>query len=111
MVMLEALCAGTPVIVPRLGALPEILGDGVFGAAFEAGNAIALRDTLEAALGVGPEKWREKSIAAREAYSQSYTPEANYRQLIEIYGSAQRQFRGGESHRAVGPLDPANADL
>ena len=110
MVLLEALCAGTPVIVSRLGALPEIIGEGLLGATFEAGNAAALRETLEAAFGAGPEEWREKSAAARKAYCQSYTPEVNYKQLIDIYGRALRWFHRRESDRAAGSVDPAAAE-
>lgn len=38
LVLLEALAAGTPVLVPRLGGMPEVTGGGRFGATFAAGD-------------------------------------------------------------------------
>ena len=87
MVLLEALCAGTPAIVPGLGAMPELIGQGASGTVFAGGSAESLRGTLAEALALPEPAWREKSRDARQRYVSYYTPQENYRQLAAIYQS------------------------
>ena len=45
--MLEALAAGRPAVVARIGALPELVRDGVDGLTFEPGDVTALTAVLQ----------------------------------------------------------------
>jgi glycosyltransferase involved in cell wall biosynthesis len=87
MVLAEAFACGTPALVSRLGSMQEIVGDGVTGLHFEAGNS---NDMAEKA------KWMFDNIEdvrtmgrnAREEYLAKYSPEKNYEILMEIYRQA-----------------------
>ena len=91
MVLLEALCAGTPAIVPELGAMRELIGQGASGLTFTGGSAgslqAALAQALAQALALPEPTWQEKSRDARQRYLTRYTPQENYRQLAAIYAS------------------------
>lgn len=51
LVVIEAMASGTPVITSRLGGLPEVVEDGLFGFLVEPGDVPALRDRLAQLLG------------------------------------------------------------
>jgi glycosyltransferase involved in cell wall biosynthesis len=79
----EAYASGVPVVASRIGALPEVVEDGVTGLLAEPGDpgswAAAVErlcdDGLSERLGEG----------AYRAWATRYTPEANLRRLEEIY--------------------------
>lgn len=81
LVLIEALAAGTPCLVPGLGALPEIVTDGVLGRVFAAEDDAALvaqaRRLADEAPGM--------RAACRAAYEGSYTPDLNRARLEELY--------------------------
>jgi len=85
-VVVEAYAAGVPVVASRIGALPEVIEDGVTGLLAEPGDpaswAAAVErlcdDRLSDRLGEG----------AYRAWAARYTPEANLRRLEEIYAAA-----------------------
>jgi glycosyltransferase involved in cell wall biosynthesis len=85
-VVVEAYAAGVPVVASRIGALPEVVEDGVTGLLAEPGEpaswAAALErlchDRLSERLGEG----------AYRAWATRYTPEANLRRLEKIYAAA-----------------------
>ena len=87
MVLVEAFSLGLPVVASRLGAMAEIVEDGITGLHFEAGNAKDL---------VHKVKWMQEHPAerhqmgrnARKAYEEKYTPERNYKILMNIYQEA-----------------------
>lgn len=93
--VLEAFACGLPVIASRLGALAEIVEDGVTGLLFEAGHSSALRERMVWAL-AHPEQMREMGEAARQRHARSYAPQENLRRLLEIYeGVLPAQARAG----------------
>lgn len=92
--IVEAFSCGLPVIASRIGALAEIVTDGVTGLLFEPGNAEDLARKLQWAED-HPEAMCEMGRAARAAYDSHYTPERNYQQLMEIYVDAIEHVRQG----------------
>ncbi len=84
LVIIEAFSRGTPVIVSRTGAFPEIVKEGVTGLFFEPNNVQDLANKFRWAV-EHPEEMRQMGHNARRAYEESYTPETNYAQLMSIY--------------------------
>jgi glycosyltransferase involved in cell wall biosynthesis len=85
--ILEAFACGTPVIASRLGALPDIVRDGVTGLLFNPGDVADFAAKLEWA-NAHPAEMLRMGRAARAEYEARYTPSTNYRMLIEIYEEA-----------------------
>jgi glycosyltransferase involved in cell wall biosynthesis len=84
MVIVEAMACGVPILGSRLGAMEEIVADGVTGLHFTPGDADDLMRKVEWA-------WRhtsdmcEMGHAARHEYENRYTADRNYSLLMEIY--------------------------
>lgn len=87
MVLVEAYANGLPVIASRLGALAELVQDGVTGLLFEPGSSDDLADKMQWALD-HPNEMARMGRAARQRYEERYTQEANYAQLLSIYEDA-----------------------
>lgn len=85
--LVEAFGCGLPVIASRIGALAELIEDGVTGLLFESGNADDLAAKLKWAQ-QNPEKMRQMGRNARKKYEAEYTADQNYNQLIAIYRDA-----------------------
>lgn len=83
-VIVEAYAKGTPVIGSRMGGIPELIDDGVTGYTYEAGNADDLIKQIER-ISQNQRLTAEMSFAARESYLNSYTPESNYKIMMDIY--------------------------
>jgi len=83
----EAYACGVPVIAPRLGAMGEIVQNGVTGLHFEAGDPEDLAAKVEWA-------WTHSSHmenmgrAARAEFEAKYHAAKNYEMLMEIYRRA-----------------------
>lgn len=84
MVIAEAFACGVPVIASRLGAMLEIVEDGRTGLHFSPGDAQDLATKIEWAWS-HPDLMREMGNSARREYEAKYTPEHNYRALMDIY--------------------------
>jgi glycosyltransferase involved in cell wall biosynthesis len=93
-VVLEAFAKGTPVIVPKLGAMAEIVDDGRTGLHFEPGDAADLAAKLKHIL-ASPLELARMRRAAREKFDQNFTAESNYKTLIAIY---ERAMNGRAKH-------------
>jgi glycosyltransferase involved in cell wall biosynthesis len=84
LVIAEAYASGLPVLASRLGAAAELVEDGATGALLPPGEPEAWCAGVLWA-------WREPSCLsamgerARRVYEERYSPEANYRLLLEIY--------------------------
>ncbi len=87
MVLVEAFSHGLPVVVSRLGGLAEIVEDGVTGLHFEAGNPDDLAEKV-CWLQQNSDVRRKMSKNARQVYLERYTPEKNYKMLMQIYREA-----------------------
>ncbi len=90
-VLLEAFRFGVPAIVPRLGALPEIVGDGRRGVTYSFGDPSGLRGALDLALAMRDDEWQSLSTAAREAVDTEYSAEENLSSLLSIYATVRQQ--------------------
>ena len=85
--IVEAFAQELPVIASRLGAMAEIVEDGVTGLHFIPGDAGDLAAKVCWAA-EHPEEMRRMGLNARRVYEEKYTPEVNYRQLMAIYEQA-----------------------
>lgn len=84
MVVIEAFSSGTPVLAANHGSLAEIIDDGRTGRLFRPGDAIDLAE--KAAWFIEqPSKWPDMHLAARKEFDEKYTPEQNYRLLMDVY--------------------------
>jgi len=83
-VIIEAFACGIPVLVSRLGGLAEIIEDGFTGLLFEPGNPEDLRRKADW-LVKHPDECRRMGLNARRVYEERYTPETNYKMLMQIY--------------------------
>ena len=111
MSVLEALSAGTPVIVPRHGAFAAMVSDGVEGLMFAGGDGASLSKTLRAAMDAEESAWRQWSENARHKHLSEFTARSNYAQLMFIYQEAAESLqraRGRARHpeiaEAGGPM-------
>ena len=89
MVVREAFAFGTPAAVSDLGPLPSIVRHGESGVVFQAGNAAGLFQEVRRAWST-PGLLAALGHGARAAYEGSYTEEANYGFLMEIYERAMQ---------------------
>ncbi len=78
--VIEALCAGTPVVAARMGGLPELIDERENGLLVRPDCPEALAEALNDALN---RQWNHASIAA-EAQAR-YAPQAHYQALMRIY--------------------------
>lgn len=92
--IVEAFACGLPVIASRLGAMADIIRDGITGLLFEPGSAEDLAEKITWAES-RPGEMQHMGSNARKEYETRYTPEINYRQLVDIYEQALRETRNG----------------
>jgi glycosyltransferase involved in cell wall biosynthesis len=92
MAIAEAYACGTPVIASRLGAMQEIVHDGRTGLHFVPGDAGDLAKKAEWAWAHSDEML-EMGRNARMEYEANYTPERNYKILMEVYQQAMQEAR------------------
>lgn len=90
----DAYARGTPVLASRLGAMAELVRDGVTGQRFNPGDADDLARTVV-------ETWRDGILqrmrpAARQEFETYYTADINYRTLMLIYEQALDRGSAGE---------------
>ncbi len=92
MVIVEAFSRGLPVLASRIGALAEIIDDGVTGLLFSVGDP----QDLAAKVRWGhqhPQAMRMMGYNARRVYEERYSPAVNFRQLADVYEAAIAQSR------------------
>jgi glycosyltransferase involved in cell wall biosynthesis len=85
--ILEAYANGLPVIASDIGSLVELVDHEVTGLRFRPGDALDLARCLTWTW-CNREPVAAMGLRARRQYDESYTPEANYRLLLEIYRRA-----------------------
>lgn len=82
--IVEAFSVGTPVIASNTGSMAELVKNYSNGLHFIPGNEADLCEKVTL-IARDPEKYIEMSANARRTYLQNYTPEKNYRMLMDIY--------------------------
>ena len=87
MTIIEALACGLPIVATRLGAMQEIIGDGVTGVHYEAGDAADLARAVRWCVS-NPSLVREIGKRARVLYEKRYTANDNYSLLRVLYRRA-----------------------
>ena len=81
--VIEALAAGTPVVVTRHAGLPEMVDDGREGAFVGAGRPDQIADAAQRL--AAPDVWRAASERARARFDRQFSPEAvgaRWRRLV-----------------------------
>lgn len=79
--VIEALCAGTPVIGANIGGIPELIDEGVSGLIFTPGDVASLSEAIGRAETI---KWDHDAI--RAASLARFSSEAHYARLQATYG-------------------------
>jgi len=97
MTVVEAFASGLPVICSDLASLKELVKPGVNGLTFRPGNASDLAAQVRWAVS-NPAILDELSDCARESYEERYTPEVNFKQLVELYRSLASDRCAGERY-------------
>jgi glycosyltransferase involved in cell wall biosynthesis len=87
--VIEAMSAGVPVIATRVGAIPEMIRDGVDGMLIEAGLEAPLVDRMQWAI-VNRARLPEMGACARERATGHYAAERNYPQLLDLLAEVAR---------------------
>ncbi len=87
MVVAEAYAASLPIVASNIGSLASLVVDGATGLHAITGSADSLREAV-ARLARDKALAERLSHGARCEYEARYRPEANFAQLIEIYGKA-----------------------
>ena len=84
----EAMTVGVPSVVSNVGALPDIVQDGRFGEVFEAGNVEACARAIKRL--ISRPDYNAICAAAKHEAETKYSEEANYKQLMKIYGECYK---------------------
>jgi L-malate glycosyltransferase len=88
--VLEAMAAGRPVVATAVGAISDVVEDGVTGYLVEPGDVVALADRLGRLLDSG--ELRAQMGAAGQAVAASgHMPDAAIERLIALYADLQRE--------------------
>jgi len=83
--VLEAMAGGLPLVVTPVGALPEVLEDGVNAVFVSPGDIDALAKAL-IELACQPEKRIQMGLVNRKLVETAFTPEVMRRRIAEIFG-------------------------
>jgi glycosyltransferase involved in cell wall biosynthesis len=95
--VLEAYAMGKAVVAPRIGAIAELVEDGVTGLLFEPRNPSDLAAQIRRLL-ADPAWAAELGRAARQRFEERFTPTVNYAQLMRIYNFAREHRQRRKSH-------------
>jgi glycosyltransferase involved in cell wall biosynthesis len=91
--VVEAYSKGTPVVASRLGAMAELVREGITGACFTPGDAADLAATIHRTTADTGQLDRMR-LAARRVFETDYSAAANYDRLLEIYDQALQVRHG-----------------
>jgi glycosyltransferase involved in cell wall biosynthesis len=86
-VSIEAFACGTPVVSSNIGAIAEVVTDGVTGIHFESGNSNSLASKIQAILD-HPAKLNRMRKLARQEFENKFTKQKSYELLMDIYKMA-----------------------
>jgi len=94
--LVEAFSAGLPCVVSGMGSMQEIVEHGATGLHFQPGNSRELAAKVQW-MAEHPAEREQMGRTARQRFAERYTPDHNYRLLMDIYqaaGSHARAVRG-----------------
>jgi len=91
--VLESFAQCRPVIVSRMGALPELVDDGGDGRVFEPGDSAGLTEAMRSLMD-DPVRADAMGRAGRQKLMQRFTPDAHYAELLRVYGEAEAACNG-----------------
>lgn len=86
--IVEAYSRGKPVIAGRLGAMAELVQDGVTGFLFDPASPSDLAATAMKFIQLDETEKQHMRLASRAAYETKLSAEASYQRLLEIYDYA-----------------------
>ncbi|HXH09769.1 MAG TPA: glycosyltransferase family 4 protein [Alphaproteobacteria bacterium] len=89
LIVLESAAVGTPIVASRIGSLATLVADGETGLLFTPGDSADLRSKLEYVI-ANPEGAIRMGQHARRWVETSYTSEAHYEALMQIYQQVLR---------------------
>ena len=89
MYLLESMASGVPVVQPKLGAFPEIVGLSKGGIVYDPNEPAELANTLED-LCVNREKLKELSLNAREGIINHFSIHDQASRMMRFYEQIQR---------------------
>ncbi|MBP1310227.1 glycosyltransferase involved in cell wall biosynthesis [Paenibacillus sp. 1182] len=89
MTIVESFSVGTPVLCSRLGALEEVVEDGVTGFHFQHDDLENIKTVIRCA--VAYENYAAMRQKVSENYAARYTEEVNVKQLMAIYSEAMEE--------------------
>jgi glycosyltransferase involved in cell wall biosynthesis len=102
--IVEAYAKGTPVVASRLGAMAELVRQGISGSCFMPGDAADLAFTIRRTTANAEELMRMRR-ATRRLFETEYAALANYSRLLEIYDQALRVRHGAALSTRVTTAD------
>ena len=83
--LLEAMGSGRPAVCTRVGAVEEVIRDGIDGYVIPPDDVPALIDRLAAVMDMSPEDRAEMGRRARERISDKYSIATIAHQLLDVY--------------------------
>ncbi|MGF9644501.1 glycosyltransferase family 4 protein [Paenibacillus sp. FSL L8-0502] len=98
MTIVESFSVGTPVLCSRLGALEEVVEDGVTGFHFQHDDLENIKTVIRCA--VAYENYAVMRQKVSENYAARYTEEVNVKQLMAIYSEAMEEH----DYEAAAPI-------
>jgi glycosyltransferase involved in cell wall biosynthesis len=101
LVAAEAMGHGLPVIASKIGALPDIVEDGVTGLLFEPGNSAELASKITM-LWEDRSLCRKLGLAGREKVIREYSEEVYYHRLLAAYEKAI-EINKNENNKGINP--------
>lgn len=95
--IVESFSVGTPVLATNLGPLAEVVHPDAGGLRFDYGSVESLTEQAGFLCNQPAEATRMRSLA-RQEFETRFSPEANYRSLMQIYAEA---WKGRDPQRAM----------
>ncbi|MEM1212158.1 MAG: glycosyltransferase family 4 protein [Planctomycetota bacterium] len=108
--LIESYQLGTPVIGSDLGSMASLIDPGQTGELFTPNDPDAIADATRRFFARPEPDWRAMRDACRHEYETHYTPDSNYKLLIEVYRCAILAAKGEEKTRRVTPLPVISVD-
>lgn len=96
--VIESFARGTPVIASRLGSLAEFVESDVTGYLFDPGNPESLVAAVEKFLNL-PDCGATMGQAARDIFLGTYSVEPAYKNLLDLYAFALKNFEASKARR------------